>query len=210
MSHHLHKLELNLLTFSLTLRHPTFNDECPNLLADASREVFNSVLSCAEPFDGQLGIALAGILGRKEAWNSLLQNVNPTNVRKEYNRLQGFTKLGIDIGTLFSEIQMRQEMDRLRINSHWAQEMKLLGISFDETLFFQRSNQPEKSYQSALLPWVIERSGFDVELALEYGRDFMISDETVLSKWLQLSILSPQLTKKKKKKKKKKVLCVDT
>jgi hypothetical protein len=90
-------------------------------------------------------------------------------INEEYHRLVKVAGIGIGAATLWQQRNAVVQFETLARNARWWENLKLLGVDFDEDAF-----RIDESVRRRMVPILWEKSAFDILFVLEFGHDYHI------------------------------------
>ncbi len=117
--------------------------------------------------DCKMSFAYMMALPQKIAFDGLKSGL--ASVNKEFSRLVKIANCGLGAAAVWQQRTFAVQLETLAKNSKWWQQMRLLGISFDEDKF-----RTDDGYRRDLLPLLLQKTSMDLLTAIDYVSDYNI------------------------------------
>ncbi|CAM9822714.1 unnamed protein product, partial [Chrysoparadoxa australica] len=109
----------------------------------------------------------------KEAFSTFKRAIPAAN--SNFARIQTLARIGMDVARAWQNPDLLHQCTELERNSHWWHMLTSLQIPFDHRRF-QQPAQDNFNYQRELVPLLLEVTGGDLGLTLEFCEHYKIEE----------------------------------
>eukprot|EP00397_Hematodinium_sp_SG-2012_P000180 GEMP01000180.1.p1 GENE.GEMP01000180.1~~GEMP01000180.1.p1 ORF type:complete len:2126 (+),score=462.29 GEMP01000180.1:31-6408(+) len=165
----------------LSMRLATDETHYRELCSDALKTLFRG----ESRSDFMLAIALFGaVKDAAERGVALFQSTLRTiEMHQDPNQIYTITKLGRAMGSLWGDSFLTRRMQKMETSTKWSSKLGGLFISVT----------PKGAKLRHLLPEIVQHSRFDIDLLLEFAKDWDLNAEEVILVWAKIFLLTPKV-----------------
>lgn len=113
------------------------------------------------------------------------------SIQSDFSRLRTVAVVGEELARMWDQENLLAVFQGLQTNARWWHTLSTLGLRIDPRTF--QSSDPVQREQCirAVVPQLLEKGGMDLEMAIEYCRQFDIEPEYGALCYIQLVLLQP-------------------
>ena len=156
------------------------------LLKSSILALCRKVLTYRE-IDVSFGVACLSALSLEAAEKELKAAV--PSIQSDYSRLQTVALVGEEISHLWDNEDFLLLFQGLQTNARWWHTLASIGLSIDYKLFQSSDSAERQTYIESIIPTMLHRNGYDLEMATEYCRSFDIEPELASLCFIELLLL---------------------
>lgn len=112
-------------------------------------------------------------------------------IQNDFSRLQTVAQIGEEISHLFGVDSLLILFQGIQTNSKWWKILTSIGVVIDLKLFQSPEFQVREPYIHSIIPDMLVKNNFDLEMVLEYCRNFDVQPEIAALHFIHLLLVAP-------------------
>lgn len=176
--------------------------QCDESILPTHQNLITQLLSktlLSRHIDHSIALGYMTSLSNREGFDSFSRALSP--LFHEYERLAEVAQIGMDAALIWHQQTFYQECNMLHVNAQWWSRLSQLAVPFDYKLFrdstcgpasLKRNSTAKSTYQRQLLPTLLEKSGFNMALTLDFAQTYGVEEEFVYHLSIEAWLLHPK------------------
>ncbi|KAJ3186082.1 hypothetical protein HDU85_001000 [Gaertneriomyces sp. JEL0708] len=153
---------------------------------DSSLKSLFLAVMASRAIDAHLALGYLLSLPQQLAFDAYKSGMNILTT--DYTRTVQGANIGATWATAWHQRSIRITCEELASNAKWWHQLALFGIPFDKSKF--RYRRETDGHQRAIVPQLLDKTGYDILTVLEFARCYEVPDDFVISEYVRGLILN--------------------